>query len=56
MMKRLVVIDHSNLSVHFFDINTDRDIDISELGFKESQCSWMFGESIDIHFHKEVIR
>ena len=55
-MEKLVVIDYSDLSVHFFDVDTDRDIDISELGFKESQCSWMFGENISINSHSEVVK
>lgn len=55
-MEKLVIIDYSDLSVHFFDVDTDRDIDISELGFKESQCSWMFGENMDIIFHKEPVK
>lgn len=55
-MEKLVIIDYNDLSVHFFDVATNRDIDIEELGFKQSQCSWMFGESIDIVFHKEVLK
>ena len=55
-MEKLVVLDYSTLSVHFYDIDTDKDIDIEELGFKESQCSWMFGDSMDITFHKEAVK
>ena len=55
-MEKLVIIDYSTTSVHFFDIETTEDIDIEELGFKESQCSWMFSEEMEIIHHKNPIK
>ena len=55
-MEKLVICDFSTLSVHFYDVDTDRDIDIEELGFKDSQCSYMFGESMEIIHHKDPIK
>ena len=42
--------------IHIFDIDTDRDVLIGELGFRESDCHWMFGEDIKVVHHKEVIK
>ena len=58
-MEKLVIIDYSTISVHFYDVDTDANIDeeyISNLGFHTSECSWMFGESMDIFHHKGILR
>ena len=55
-MEKLVILDYSDLSVHFYDVDTEEDVDIEKLGFKESECSWMYGEDINLKFHKETIR
>ena len=55
-MEKLVILDYSDCSVHFYDVDTEDPIDIEKLGYKESQCSWMFGQSIDITFHKKIVK
>lgn len=58
-MEKLVVIDYSDTSVHFFDIDSEANIDeeyISNLGFHTSNCSWMFAEEMYIEFHNGILK
>lgn len=58
-MEKLVIIDYSDLSVHFYDIDSEANIDedyLEELGFHTSNCSWMFGEDLTITFHKKILK
>ena len=58
-MKKLVILDYSNDSVHFYNVASNVDIDeeyISNLGFHPSNCHWMFNKSIDIFYHKGILK
>lgn len=58
-IQRLVIIDFSDTSVHFFDLDPKIDVDdefIENLGFHTSNCSWMTSESMHIEFHNGVLR
>lgn len=55
-MEQLAVMDYINHEVHLFDVDTDKDIELSELGFKDSDCHYMWGEEIKVVHHKEVIK
>ena len=56
-MEDLVIIEYNTLSVHFFKVSTDANIDedyIRKLGFNPNECSWMFGEYIEVIKHKGI--
>ena len=58
-MEKLVVLDYVVPSVHIYDVDSDAEIDesyIENLGFNTNSCHWMFGEDMDITFHKEVLK
>lgn len=58
-MEDLVIIDYSTLSVHFYKVDSDANIDedyITKLGFNTNSCSWMFAEDIGIIKHKGIIK
>ena len=58
-MERLVIIDYTACSVHFYHVDSTANIDeeyISNLGYSPSGCSWMSGEDIDIQFHKGILK
>lgn len=55
-MKQLAVMDYINHEFHLFDVDTDRDIELSELGFRDSDCHYMWGEEIKVVYHKEVVK
>ena len=58
-MEDLVIIDYSTLSVHFYKVDNDADINedyIEKLGFNTNECSWMFAENIDIIKHKGICK
>ena len=55
MMNELVILNYDTLEVHFYKI--DNDIEVTEdfiksLGHNPDECSWMFGEFINIIKHK----
>ena len=57
-MEELVILDHSDSSVHFYKVDNDANIDenyIEKLGFNPNECSWMFAEDIGIIKHKGVL-
>lgn len=58
-MEKLVILDYTNATVDFYDVEPDVDIDesyIEELGFNTNNCSWMFGDNMEITFNKEVLK
>ena len=58
-MEKLVVMNYNTLSVHVYNVDPEADIDeeyISNLGHHTSECSWMFGENIDIVHHKGILK
>ena len=58
-MEDLVIIEYSTLSVHFFKVDTDANIDedyIRKLGFNPDECSWMFAENIEVFKHKGILK
>ena len=58
-MEDLVILDYSTLTVHFYKVDSNADIDydyIEKLGFNPDECSWMYAEDIDIFKHKGIIK
>lgn len=55
-MEKLAVMNYITQEIHLFDVDTDRDIELSELGFRDSDCHYMFGEHIPIIRHKGIIK
>lgn len=58
-MEKLVIVDHSNTSVHFFNVAPDVNINeeyIEGLGFHCSNCSYMFAKDLTINFHEEILK
>lgn len=58
-MEKLVIIDFSDTSVHFFDVDSEANVDdeyIEGLGFHCSNCSWMLAENMHIEFHNGVLK
>lgn len=55
--QKLVVLDYGDLTVHYFDIFKDINIDdeyVQALGFKLTECSWMNGKHIKIIKEKGI--
>ena len=58
-MEELVILDHSDSSVHFYKVDSNADINddyIEKLGFNTNECSWMFAEDIEIIKHKGILK
>ena len=58
-MEELVILDHSDSSVHFYKVDKDADLDyefIEKLGFNPDECSWMFAEDIEVIKHKGILK
>lgn len=58
-MEKLVILDYTNATVHFYDVDSEANIDesyIDGLGFEPNNCLWMFAEQMEIIFHKEVLK
>lgn len=58
-MEKLVILDFSNASVHFYNVDSEADIDdsyIEKLGHHCSNCQWMFGEQMEIIHHKGILK
>lgn len=58
-MEKLVILDYSNSSVHFYNVDSDANIDekyIENIGHHCSNCSWMFAENIDVFKHKGILK
>lgn len=55
--KKLVVLDYSNSSVHFYTVKADTKIDeeyISNLGHHPSNSEWMCSNEVSIVYHEGV--
>ncbi len=55
--KKLVVLDYSDSSVHFYNVEEDAKIDseyIDKLGHHSSNSSWMYSDAISIFYHEGV--
>jgi len=58
-MEKLALLDYNTKEVHIWDVDSEAAIDeeyLSDLGFHTSECNWMFGEDIEVIFHKEVLK
>ena len=58
-MEELVILNHSDSSVHFYKVDKDADLDydfIEKLGFNPDECGWMYAEDIDVFKHKGIIK
>lgn len=58
-MEKLVIMDYVVPAVHIYDVDADAHIDeeyIENLGFNTNCCNWMFGEEMEITYHKELLR
>lgn len=59
MKEELIILDYSTATVHIYNVDPGVNIDeeyISNLGFHTSNCSWMFGEDIEIIRHKGLLK
>ena len=55
--KKLVVLDYSDSSVHFYNVEDGVEIDeeyIENIGHHASNSSWMYSSSISIFYHEGV--
>lgn len=58
-MEQLAILDFNTQEIHIYFCDPEADINeeyISNLGYHTSECSWMFGENISIHHHKEILK
>ena len=55
-MEQLAITNYITQEIHLFDVDTDREIELSELGFRDSDCHYMFGQHIPVIHHEEAIR
>ena len=58
-MEDLVILDYSTLTVHFYKIDSNADINddyLEKLGFNTNECSWMFAEDIEVIKHKGILK
>ena len=55
-MTQLAIMDYITQEIHLFDIDTEREVELSELGFRDSDCHYMYGNHIPIIHHKEAIK
>ena len=58
-MEDLVILDYSTLTVHFYKIDSNADINddyIEKLGFNTNECSWIFAEDIEVIKHKGILK
>ena len=54
-MGELAILDYSTLEVHIYKINHETNLNedyIRSLGHNPVECSWMFGENINVIKHK----
>ena len=58
-MEDLVILDYSTLTVHFYKIDSNADINddyIEKLGFNTNECSWIYAEDIEVIKHKGILK
>ena len=59
MKEKLVILEYSTQTVYIYNVDSGVNIDeeyISNLGFRISECAYMFGENIQIVRHKGLLR
>ena len=57
-MEKLVILDYSTSTVHIHNVDTEANIDeeyLEKIGYHCRNCSWMFGEDIEIISHKGIL-
>ena len=57
-MQELVIMNYSDSSIHFYQVSSDKTIDedfIKGLGFKPSNCSWMFDDFISFKKYRYIL-
>ena len=58
-MEKLVILDFEDGSVHFYDVDSEADINeeyIDNLGFNTDNCYWMFAQELEIIHHKGILK
>ena len=55
-MKQVAIMNYITQEIHIFDVEKEEDITMGDLGFRESDCHWMWGEDIKVVHHKEVVK
>lgn len=58
-MRRLIILDYTNAKVHFYDVDVGVEIDdeyLRNLGYRESESSYMICDAAEIVFHKKPLR
>ena len=58
-MEDLVILDYNTLTVHFYKIDSNADINddyLEKLGFDTNECSWIFAEDIEVIKHKGILK
>ena len=58
-MEDLVILDYSTLTVHFYKIDSNADINddyIEKLGFNTNECSWIYAEDVEVIKHKGILK
>lgn len=54
-MEKLIILDFCNCEVHVYNIPSSLIVNeeyILSLGFRASECQWMFGD-MSIYFHRQ---
>ena len=58
-MKKLIILDYTAPIVHIYDVDTEVNIDdeyIEKLGINTNCACWMFGNDIEMIYHKEILK
>jgi hypothetical protein len=59
-MEKLIILDYSTGTVDIYDtqydIEPDMDDLIDSLGHRANDCVYMFAQSSEITFHKEILK
>lgn len=58
-MEKLIILDYAVPIVHIYDVDSEANIDeeyIENLGINTNCASWMFGEDIEMIYHKETLK
>lgn len=58
-MEELVILNYNKSEIHFYKVDYDTEIDeeyIRKLGHNPDECSWLFGEFINVVKHKGILK